>query len=77
MFSPNEIENIKKGMNKLKNQINLKIFTDYKTNEDNTRVRTCMACEGTYSLLQTLAEHSNGKLEIEEISTQCSDCLSS
>ena len=70
VFSQNEIENIKKGMEKLKNVVNLKIFTDFKIKEDGTKNRSCMACEGTFSLLQTLAEHSNGKLEIEELSTE-------
>jgi glutaredoxin-like protein len=70
MFSENELDNIKRGMEKLKNKVSLKIFTDYKTKEENKKVRTCMACEGTFSLLQTLAEHSNGKLVIEELSTE-------
>ena len=70
MFSENELNNIKRGMEKLKDNVILKIFTDYKTNDDKAKVRTCMACEGTFSLLQTLAEHSNGKLEIEELSTE-------
>jgi len=70
MFSPNELENIKKGMEKLKNKTLLKIFTDYKTKEDGNKERKCMTCEGTFSLLQTLVEHSNGKLEIEELSIE-------
>jgi thioredoxin reductase (NADPH) len=70
MFSPNELENIKKGMEKLKNKTLLKIFTDYKTNDDGSKERKCMTCEGTFSLLQTLVEHSNGKLEIEELSIE-------
>ena len=70
MFSPNELENIKKGMEKLKDKILLKIFTDYKIKEDGRKERKCMTCEGTFSLLQTLVEHSNGKLEIEELSIE-------
>lgn len=70
MFSENELKNIKRGMEKLKNEVSLKIFTDYKTKDDKTKVRTCMACEGTLNLMQTLAENSNGKLLIEEISTE-------
>jgi len=70
MFSPNEIENIKREMAKIINNVNLKLFTDYKTLEDGTKNRTCMACEGTFSLLKTLEEYSNGKLSIEEFSIE-------
>lgn len=69
MFSENEIVNIKREMDKLKNKVVLKLFTDFKTKEDGTKVRTCMTCEGTYNLLKVLADYSNGKLEIEELST--------
>lgn len=57
-------------MGKLKNNIILKFFTDFKTQDDGSKIRTCMACEGTYNLLKSLEEYSNGKLEIEEISTE-------
>ena len=70
MFSPNELNNIKREMAKLKDTVVLKLFTDFKTQEDGSKVRKCMACEGTYDLLKTLAEYSNGKLIIEEISTE-------
>ena len=56
-------------MAKLKDTVVLKLFTDFKTQEDGSKVRKCMACEGTYELLKTLADYSNGKLIIEEIST--------
>ena len=69
MFSPNELNNIKREMAKLKDTVVLKLFTDFKTQEDGSKVRKCMACEGTYDLLKTLADYSNGKLIIEEIST--------
>jgi len=70
MFSPNELNNIKREMAKLKDTVVLKLFTDFKTQDDGSKVRKCMACEGTYELLKTLADYSNGKLIIEEISTE-------
>ncbi len=70
LFSENEMNNIKREMAKLKEKVVLKLFTDFKIKEDGTKIRKCMACEGTYELLKILADHSNGKLEIEEISTE-------
>ncbi|MFW9971248.1 MAG: thioredoxin family protein [Candidatus Odinarchaeota archaeon] len=70
LFSENEMDNIKREMNKLKNKVVLKLFTDFKTLEDGKKIRKCMACEGTYELLKTLERLSNGKLKIEEISTE-------
>ena len=70
MFSENELNNIKREMNKLKNTVVLKLFTDFKTQEDGSRIRKCMACEGTYELLKRLEELSNGKLRVEELSTE-------
>ncbi|MHA2339781.1 MAG: hypothetical protein ACXACX_20930, partial [Candidatus Hodarchaeales archaeon] len=70
MFSATEIDNIKREMAKLKNVVSLKLFTDFKTQEDGTKLRKCMACEGTYDLLKTLEEYSHEKLKIEEISTE-------
>ncbi len=69
LFSENELNNIKREMGKLKEKVVLKLFTDFKT-KDKKKVRTCMACEGVYSLLKTLEENSNGKLEIKEFSTE-------
>jgi len=46
------------------------LFTDFKTQKDGSKLRKCMACEGTYDLLKTLVEFSNGKLKVEEISTE-------
>ncbi len=70
LFSENEMDNIKREMSKLKGKVVLKLFTDFKTNEDGTRFRKCMACGGTYELLKTLEDLSDGKLKIEEISTE-------
>ena len=70
LFSENEMANIKREMGKLKEHVVLKLFTDFKSQEDGTKLRKCMACEGTYELLKTLEDLSNGKLEIEEISTE-------
>ena len=70
LFSENEINNIKREMSKLKNKVTLKLFTDYKTQEGKTKFRNCMACEGTYELLNKLSEFSDGKLIIEELSIE-------
>jgi len=70
LFSQNEMDNIKREMAKLKEKIVLKLFTDFKTHEDGTKLRKCMACEGTHELLKTLEKLSNGKLTIEELSTE-------
>jgi glutaredoxin-like protein len=70
MFSENELNNIKKEMSKLKNVVVLKIFTDFKTQEDGSKIRMCMACEGAYDLLKTLEKYSNDKLIVEEVSTE-------
>ena len=70
LFSENEMDNIKRELNKLKGKVVLKLFTDFKMQEDGTKIRNCMACEGTYELLKTLENLSNGKLEIQEISIE-------
>jgi len=70
LFSQNELDNIKREMKKLKDNISLKLFTDFKTQADGSKLRRCMACEGTYELLKTLEEVSGGKLSIEEYSTE-------
>ena len=56
-------------MGKLKNQITLKIFTDFKKQEDGLKIRKCMTCESTVNLLNTLETFSGGKLNVEEVST--------
>ena len=68
--SPNEIENVKKEMAKLKGKVVLKLFTDFKTQEDGSKKRACMSCEGAYNLLETLEEFSEGKLQVEEVSIE-------
>lgn len=70
MFSPSELNNIKREMAKLKNNVVLKLFTDFKIQEDGSKLRKCMACEGAYELLKILEDSSDGKLRIEEISTE-------
>ncbi|MFX1572114.1 MAG: thioredoxin family protein [Promethearchaeota archaeon] len=70
LFSQNEMENLKREMSKLKEKVILKLFTDYKIQTDGTKVRRCMACEGTYELLKTLENVAEGNLKIEEISTE-------
>jgi len=66
----NDLENIKREMGKLKGSVVLKLFTDYKIQEDGSKRRVCMACEGAYNLLKTLEELSNDKFSIEEISIE-------
>ena len=70
LFSENELNNVKREMSKLKNKVILKLFTDFKTQEDGSKSRMCMSCEGTHELLKTLEELSNGKLIIEELSIE-------
>ncbi len=70
MMSISENENIKREMLKLKNKVTIKVFTDFITQEDGSKNRKCMACEGTYALLKNLEEHSEGKLQLEELSTE-------
>ena len=70
IFSENEMDNIKREMSKLKEEVVLKLFTDYKTQEDGTKLRKCMACEGAYELLKILEDISKGKLKVEEISIE-------
>lgn len=70
LFSENELNNIKREMSKLKNKVVLKLFTDFKTQEDGSKLRMCMSCEGTHELLKSLEEFSNGKLVIEELSIE-------
>ncbi len=70
LFSQNELDNVKLEMSKLKGKVVLKLFTDFKTQEDGSRKRACMSCEGAYNLLKTLEELSNGNLVVEEISIE-------
>ncbi len=66
MFYVKEHEDILRNeMVKLKNEIRLKVFTDVKV-ANGKKVRRCMACDGTLSLLDQLSEFSEGKLKIEE-----------
>ncbi|MBN1802660.1 MAG: thioredoxin family protein [Candidatus Lokiarchaeota archaeon] len=70
MFNENELKNIQKGLEPLKENISLMFFTDFKTSEDGSKTRRCMMCDGTLNLLDLLAKNSGGKLEIKEYSTE-------
>ena len=70
LFSENELNNVKNELSKLKEKVVLKLFTDFKTQDDGTKKRICMACEGTHNLLKTLSDLSGGKLDFEEVSTE-------
>lgn len=60
-------ENILRNeMAKLKNEIKLIVFTDVKTNDEGKKIRRCMSCDGTMTLLENLAEFSNDKLNVVE-----------
>ncbi|TFF86597.1 MAG: hypothetical protein EU517_00250 [Promethearchaeota archaeon] len=69
LFSENELNNVKREMEKLRSQVVLKLFTDFKTQADGSKIRMCMSCEGTHELLRSLENLSNGKFKIEEFST--------
>jgi glutaredoxin-like protein len=60
---------IQNEMDKIKDHISLKIFTDFKIKDDGSKNRRCMTCESTINLLNFLETSSKGKLTIEEIST--------
>ena len=68
LLSDNELQNVKREMSKLKNEVTLKLFTDFKIQEGGSKLRNCMACEATYDLLKTLSEFSEGKLKFQEYS---------
>jgi len=67
LIKENEII-IQNEMSKLRDKIILKIFTDFRLNNEGIKERKCMACNGVIDILQTLADHSQGKLKIEEYS---------
>lgn len=58
-------EQMKNEMQKLKNNVKLVIFTDVKE-QDGKKIRRCMSCDGTMSLLEGISALSNGKLTLEE-----------
>ncbi|NVM44458.1 MAG: thioredoxin family protein [Candidatus Lokiarchaeota archaeon] len=70
IFPKKDIDKIKRELAKLKAKVVLKLFTDFKTLDDGSKKRTCIACEGTYNLLNSLEELSNGKFSAEEISIE-------
>ena len=70
LLPQNELDNIKREMRKLKDRVVLKLFTDYKTQDDGSKKRACMACEGAYNLLKTLEDLSDDKFSFEEITIE-------
>lgn len=60
---------IKNEMSKLKKNVSIKIFTDYKI-RDEEKSRRCMACSTALNILDTLTRFSDGKFKYEEISTE-------
>lgn len=65
MFVKEHEAQFKREMVKLKDEIKLVVFTDVKE-QDGKKIRRCMSCDGTMSLLEGLSSFSNGKLTIEE-----------
>lgn len=60
---------IKNEMEKLKEPISVKLFTDYKM-KDGERIRRCMPCESVINTLDLLVKNSNDKFSYEEISLE-------
>ncbi|MBD3254045.1 MAG: hypothetical protein GF383_03090 [Candidatus Lokiarchaeota archaeon] len=60
---------INNEMEKLKNEISIILFTDFKSN-NGEKVRKCMACERSLTILEKLAEAAAGKLKVIEFSTE-------
>lgn len=63
-------ELIEVEMKKLKKNLVLSVFTDFKTQSDGSKLRQCMACDSTINLLTFLADYSDGKLIVKEYSTE-------
>ena len=61
---------IQHEMKKLRNNVILKLFTDFKAQEDGSKIRRCMACDSVLSLLKMLAQYSDGKLNFIEFSIE-------
>jgi len=61
---------IQNEMKKLRNNVILKVFTDFKTQEDGSKIRRCMACDSILSLLKMLAQYSDGKFNFIEFSIE-------
>ncbi|MBY8982518.1 MAG: thioredoxin family protein [Candidatus Lokiarchaeota archaeon] len=71
MSSPRfEDKLINKEMDKLKNHIRLKVFTNFITDENGKKRRNCINCNKVLSILNKLEKASLGKLMVEEISTK-------
>jgi len=68
-FKEREEKVIKREMSKLKNQINLLVFTDYKLSDDGTKNSSCLSCNTMINILDLLKETSGEKLTIDEKST--------
>ena len=65
-------ELIQVEMKKLRNNVTLKIFTDFKTQDDGTRIRRCMACDSTVNLLNALADFSFAPLSLSSVTSSVS-----
>jgi glutaredoxin-like protein len=69
VFSDREEKIINNEMSKLKNAITLRVVTDYKTSDEGKKTRQCLSCNSIMSILNELANASQGKLKIKELST--------
>jgi len=68
-FSERQENLIERELSRLNNDIELLVFTDYKTEEDGHKSRSCMSCNSLMNSLNYFVDISDGKLSINEIST--------
>jgi glutaredoxin-like protein len=68
-FSDQQKKRIKNEMSKLKQNISLRVVTDFKRNTEGKKERQCLSCNSIITILKELADASEGKLTIKEIST--------
>lgn len=69
VFSDREEKIINNEMSKLKNEITLRVVTDYKASKEEKKRRQCLSCNSIMNILNELEKASQGKLKIIEIST--------
>lgn len=64
------MELIQNEMKKLKDEIKLVVFTDYKLDDEGNKARRCLACKSVVNLLETLSSHADGRIKWEEYSIE-------
>ncbi|TFF99551.1 MAG: hypothetical protein EU541_04585 [Promethearchaeota archaeon] len=68
-FTEREKNLIEREISKLKNKIELSVFTDYKIDEEGKKDRSCMSCNTLMTSLTYFQDVSEGTLTINELST--------